>query len=1079
MTTPTTTPVIGLGAITPASVAATGTVAGSNLSGTNTGDETQATIKTKLGPATTSTDGYLTLADWNTFNNKASTTNSWSTTGNIGTNSGINYIGTKDNASLLFKTKGIQGIVLDSLGNVGVGNAPVFDPGILHEKFLVDAGSTATNPTPAGAYNLMSVKGYLDGYVQLNIENNSPGVSASADIVASNDVNTESIGFVDLGINSSGNTSTGVLGGASTGYLYSTGNDFAIGNGTSAKNLNFFTTNAGALTERMRILGTGNVGIGTTNPLNKLSVVGTNPLYLSGVQSGSVSDSLLTISAGVIKMVAPSTLAVANAWSLTGNATTNPSTNFLGTTDAQPVLFKVNNQQIARLEQTSFAFGAGAGTNTATNSMALGYGAVLGSGVTNAISIGSAATASISNTFAIGNSAVSNPNNGDNAFAIGNAATVASTASFVVGPSASTASSISNAFAIGKSAIVNGSNSMAIGNNASIGTGAASAIAIGDGVQANATGSVSIGAATTAVGTGSTNSIAIGTGASIGSSLTNSTAIGANASTTFSNTLILGDRGNQLLSVGIGSEAFSPSTREKLLVDAGTVVSNGYISVIGGKGNTNNYLQTNIQNRSSGSIASTDVVATNDAGTELNQTGFVDMGINSSGNTTTGVLGGNSTAYLYSTGNDFAIGNNTSTKSLNFFTTDAGGSAERMRIDGTGKVGIGTNAPTTDLTVYQSTSAGNAKGIRLTGNSIGGSNTGSGFALALGFNQTNNKQLWIGDADYVGNSAGTFSRYAVGNGNVAILDAISGDNTVRRPISIGVGGDANSGVVFGADNNAASPSSFVWDNGSMAIGSGYRSNAAPSNGLLVQGNTGIGASVFDANNPEKLLVDAGAGSYNVISGRGNLNNYLQLNIKNANAGTAASSDVVATNDAGTEANGLNFIDMGVNSSGNTSTGVLGGANTAYLYSTGNDLAIGNSVAFKNLVLFTGGLGSSNERMRIDGSGNVGINTTAVSSTFEVNGSIGSAISTTTVSLTLGGNDHTLIVTGGTPTITLPSPTTASSHARREYVIVNDTNASVAIAGFTYISFTAAATSTLAANSAITIQSDGVNWYRIR
>jgi hypothetical protein len=41
-----------------------------NQSGTNTGDETTATIKTKLGAATTSVDGYLTSTDWNTFNNK-------------------------------------------------------------------------------------------------------------------------------------------------------------------------------------------------------------------------------------------------------------------------------------------------------------------------------------------------------------------------------------------------------------------------------------------------------------------------------------------------------------------------------------------------------------------------------------------------------------------------------------------------------------------------------------------------------------------------------------------------------------------------------------------------------------------------------------------------------------------------------------------------------------------------------------------------------------------------------------------------------------------------------------------------
>jgi hypothetical protein len=31
-------------------------------------------------------------------------------------------------------------------------------------------------------------------------------------------------------------------------------------------------------------------------------------------------------------------------WSLTGNSGTNPSTNFIGTTDVQPLMFRVNNQ---------------------------------------------------------------------------------------------------------------------------------------------------------------------------------------------------------------------------------------------------------------------------------------------------------------------------------------------------------------------------------------------------------------------------------------------------------------------------------------------------------------------------------------------------------------------------------------------------------------------------------------------------------------------------------------------------------------------------------------------------------------
>jgi len=41
-----------------------------NTSNTNTGDETVTTIKTKLGAASTSTDGYLTSTNWNTFNGK-------------------------------------------------------------------------------------------------------------------------------------------------------------------------------------------------------------------------------------------------------------------------------------------------------------------------------------------------------------------------------------------------------------------------------------------------------------------------------------------------------------------------------------------------------------------------------------------------------------------------------------------------------------------------------------------------------------------------------------------------------------------------------------------------------------------------------------------------------------------------------------------------------------------------------------------------------------------------------------------------------------------------------------------------
>ena len=44
-----------------------------NTSGTNTGDETTSTIKTKLGAASSLQDGYLTSTDWTTFNSKQNT----------------------------------------------------------------------------------------------------------------------------------------------------------------------------------------------------------------------------------------------------------------------------------------------------------------------------------------------------------------------------------------------------------------------------------------------------------------------------------------------------------------------------------------------------------------------------------------------------------------------------------------------------------------------------------------------------------------------------------------------------------------------------------------------------------------------------------------------------------------------------------------------------------------------------------------------------------------------------------------------------------------------------------------------
>ena len=269
------------------------------------------------------------------------TNGSWSTIGNTGINATTNFLGTTDNTSLLFRTQNTQRFVIDGSGSVGIGTSPTFTASPNTEKLLVDAG-TSNNPTTS--FNVISGKGFINNYLQLNIQNKSNGSAASSDVVASNDAATEALNYVDLGINSSGNTSTGVLGGGNTGYLYSAGSDFAIGNATSGRTLNFFTGGTASTNERMRIDSTGNVGIGTTTPANKLQVFATaNPLSLLGVQTGINTDSILTITGGVVRKLLPSALATSstNAWALVGN--TGSATTKLGTTSTYDLPIITNN----------------------------------------------------------------------------------------------------------------------------------------------------------------------------------------------------------------------------------------------------------------------------------------------------------------------------------------------------------------------------------------------------------------------------------------------------------------------------------------------------------------------------------------------------------------------------------------------------------------------------------------------------------------------------------------------------------------------------------------------------------------
>jgi len=102
-------------------------------------------------------------------------------------------------------------------------------------------------------------------------------------------------------------------------------------------------------TERMRILSSGNVGIGTSSPSYLLHVNGSarvNSLNINGAYSLPTSaGTTLQFLRGDGTWASP---LGTSGWGLTGNAGTTAGTNFVGTTDAQDLVFKTSNTERVR-----------------------------------------------------------------------------------------------------------------------------------------------------------------------------------------------------------------------------------------------------------------------------------------------------------------------------------------------------------------------------------------------------------------------------------------------------------------------------------------------------------------------------------------------------------------------------------------------------------------------------------------------------------------------------------------------------------------------------------------------------------
>ncbi|MFN4233464.1 MAG: beta strand repeat-containing protein [Bacteroidia bacterium] len=168
--------------------------------------------------------------------------NAWGLTGNTGTTALTNFIGTIDNVSLRFRTNNSEKLIIDSIGNIGIGTS---FPGKL---------------TGANRYITFSAtdSGIINRTASLEIIGNA----STTDVMASK------IDFI--GISAIGNTP-----------INRARIEARTGNGqTLAGQLLFYVNSngtSGNLIERMRINNAGNVGIGTPSPLGKLHIENPNP----------------------------------------------------------------------------------------------------------------------------------------------------------------------------------------------------------------------------------------------------------------------------------------------------------------------------------------------------------------------------------------------------------------------------------------------------------------------------------------------------------------------------------------------------------------------------------------------------------------------------------------------------------------------------------------------------------------------------------------------------------------------------------------------------------------------------------
>jgi hypothetical protein len=245
---------------------------------------------------------YFNGVAWVEFGTGSS--NSWNLSGNTGTNSNTNFLGTSDDNDLSIQTNNTERLIIKT--------GPAASARVLFPKIVFHPSSSLYNSAVLGINGtqgrLRITSGNDDTF------DNSQGAS------------------IDLHGNSTQSGYQGRL-------------DLVAGSGaaTTEQGINIYTGNL----LRATFLGNGNFGINTTNPTSRFHINAGGFRYVDGNEA---NGKVLTSDANGNASWQNSTGSGGSGWSLTGNSGTNGSSNYIGTSDAAPLIFRTNGTNRMELD---------------------------------------------------------------------------------------------------------------------------------------------------------------------------------------------------------------------------------------------------------------------------------------------------------------------------------------------------------------------------------------------------------------------------------------------------------------------------------------------------------------------------------------------------------------------------------------------------------------------------------------------------------------------------------------------------------------------------------------------------------